>query len=68
MKDDECIEKVTITVFPPMSGIGIVEADPVVEDEDACGDSSTSGVSVDVSKSDTVNSLLHGLEYNISNY
>ena len=54
MKDDECIEKVTITVFPPMSGIGIVEADPVVEDEDACGDSSTSGVSMDVSKADTV--------------
>jgi hypothetical protein len=54
MKDDECIEKVTITVFPPMSGIGIVEADPVVEDEDACGDSSTSGVSMDVSKSDTI--------------
>jgi hypothetical protein len=54
MKDDECIEKVTITVFPPMSGIGIIEADPVVEDEDACGDSSTSGVSADVSKTDTV--------------
>lgn len=41
MKDDECIEKVTITVFPPMSGIGIVEADPVVKDEDAYGDTST---------------------------
>jgi hypothetical protein len=54
MKDDECIEKVTITVFPPMSGIGIIEADPVVEDEDACGDTSTSGVSVDASKADTV--------------
>jgi hypothetical protein len=54
MKDDECIERVTITVFPPMSGIGIVEADPVVEDEDACGDSSTSSVAVDVSKTDTV--------------
>jgi hypothetical protein len=54
MKDDECIEKVTITVFPPMTGIGIVEADPVVEDEDACGDSSISGVSIDLSKADTV--------------
>ena len=54
MKDDECIEKITIIVFPPMSGIGIVEADPVIEDEDACGDSSTSGVAVDVSKADTV--------------
>ncbi|MFW9964851.1 MAG: hypothetical protein ACFFCX_14880 [Candidatus Sifarchaeia archaeon] len=39
MKDDECIEKVTITVFPPMTGIGIIEADPVVKDEDACGES-----------------------------
>jgi hypothetical protein len=54
MKDDECIERVTITVFPPMSGIGIVEADPVVEDEDACGDTSSSGIAVDVSKADTV--------------
>jgi hypothetical protein len=54
MKEDECIEKVTITVFPPMTGIGIVEADPVVEDEDACGDSSIAGVSVDLSKADTV--------------
>jgi hypothetical protein len=54
MKDDECIEKVTITVFPPMSGIGIVEADPVVEDEDSCGDSSAPVVTTDVSKADTV--------------
>ncbi len=42
MKDEDCIEKVTITVFPPMPGIGIVEGDPVVEDEDACGDTSVS--------------------------
>ncbi len=54
MKEDECIEKVTITVFPPMSGIGIVEADPVLKDEDACGDSSTSTVSADVTKTDTI--------------
>ncbi|MFX1482065.1 MAG: hypothetical protein ACFFCP_02645 [Promethearchaeota archaeon] len=38
MKDEDCIERVTITVFPPMPGIGIIETDPVVEDEDACGD------------------------------
>ena len=42
MKDEECIEKVTITVFPPMPGIGIIEGDPVVEDEDACGDTTVS--------------------------
>ena len=54
MKDDECIEKVTITVFPPMSGIGIIEADPVIEDEDACGDTSTPGISVRVEDTDTV--------------
>ena len=39
MNDDECFEKVTITVFPPMEGIGIIEGDPVVDDEDVCGDS-----------------------------
>jgi hypothetical protein len=54
MKDDECIEKVTITVFPPMSGIGIVEADPVVQDEDACGDTSTPSVTATVPEVDTV--------------
>ncbi|MHA1944274.1 MAG: hypothetical protein ACW96M_07750 [Candidatus Thorarchaeota archaeon] len=42
MKDEECIEKVTITVFPPMPGIGIIEGDPIVEDEDACGDTTVS--------------------------
>jgi len=42
MKDEDCIEKVTITVFPPMPGVGIVEGDPVVEDEDACGDTAVS--------------------------
>ncbi|MFW9810183.1 MAG: hypothetical protein ACFFE6_12470 [Candidatus Thorarchaeota archaeon] len=42
MKDDDCFEKVTITVFPPIPGIGIVEGDPVVEDEDACGDTTVS--------------------------
>jgi len=39
MKEEECIEKVTITVFPPMEGIGIIESDPpIIEDEDVCGD------------------------------
>ena len=38
MKEEECIEKITITVFPPMEGIGIVEGDPpIIEDEDVCG-------------------------------
>ena len=41
MKEEECIEKVTITVFPPMEGVGIIEGDPVIEDEDACGDTTT---------------------------
>ena len=54
MKDDECIEKVTITVFPPMSGIGIIEADPAVEDEDACGDSSAPVITTDISEADTI--------------
>ena len=39
MKEEECIERVTITVFPPMEGIGIIEGDPpIIEDEDVCGD------------------------------
>ena len=42
MKDEDCIEKVTITVFPPMEGIGIIEGDPVIEDADACGDTTVS--------------------------
>jgi hypothetical protein len=54
MKDDECIEKVTITVFPPMSGIGILDADPIVEDEDACGETSTPSFTVESSQADTV--------------
>ncbi|MHA1924500.1 MAG: hypothetical protein ACXABV_04380 [Candidatus Thorarchaeota archaeon] len=35
---EECLDEVTITLFPPIPGIGIIEEDPVVED-DACGDS-----------------------------
>jgi len=42
MTDEDCIEKVTITVFPPMEGVGIIEGDPVIEDEDACGDTTVS--------------------------
>jgi hypothetical protein len=38
--NDECVEEVTITVFPPMSGVGIVEEDPISEAEDSCGDAS----------------------------
>ncbi len=34
---EECLDEVTITVFPPIPGIGVIEEDPVVED-DACGD------------------------------
>jgi len=41
MKDDECIEEVVITVFPPMLGIGIVEQEPVIDEDEACGESST---------------------------
>ncbi|MGD9382144.1 MAG: hypothetical protein PVI03_06835 [Candidatus Thorarchaeota archaeon] len=34
---EECLDEVTITVFPPIPGIGVIEEDPAVED-DACGD------------------------------
>ena len=39
MKDDECLEEVIITVFPPMPGIGIVEQEPVIDENESCGDS-----------------------------
>ncbi|MFX0107419.1 MAG: hypothetical protein ACFE7R_03980 [Candidatus Hodarchaeota archaeon] len=52
MKED-CIEDVTITVFPAMPGIGIIEEDPVSTD-DACGDPSPTSVSTDSSEEDTV--------------
>ena len=54
MKDEECIEKVTITVFPPMPGIGIVEGDPVIEDEDACGDTTVSSEAVNPADANVV--------------
>jgi hypothetical protein len=37
-EEHECKEKVIITIFPPMPGIGIQEIDPVAENEDTCGD------------------------------
>ncbi|MFW9812219.1 MAG: hypothetical protein ACFFF9_07130 [Candidatus Thorarchaeota archaeon] len=54
MKDEDCIEKVTITVFPPMAGIGIVEGDPVIEDEDACGDTTVSSVPINPADANVV--------------
>ncbi|TFH05902.1 MAG: hypothetical protein E4H14_11815 [Candidatus Thorarchaeota archaeon] len=44
MNDEDCIEKVTITVFPPMEGIGIIEGDLVIEDEAACGETVSSEI------------------------
>jgi hypothetical protein len=41
MKDDECIQDVTIIVFPPMAGIGIIEEEPLSEEVDSCGDNSS---------------------------
>ncbi|MFW9843458.1 MAG: hypothetical protein ACFFEV_02660 [Candidatus Thorarchaeota archaeon] len=54
MKEEECIEKVTITVFPPMEGVGIIEGDPVIEDEDACGDTPTSSIAVNPADANVV--------------
>jgi len=51
---DECIEEVTITVFPPMEGIGIIEEDPIAEEDEACGDPSPGSLSIDTSEEDTV--------------
>jgi hypothetical protein len=51
---DECIEEVTITLFPPMEGIGIIEEDPIAEEDEACGDPSPSSLSVEDSQEDTV--------------
>ena len=54
MKEEECIEKVTIVVFPPMEGIGIIEGDPVIEDEDACGDTSVSSEAINPADANVV--------------
>ncbi len=51
MKDEECLEEVTITVFPPIPGIGIIEEEPVVEDEDSCGDSSITQITPRITSS-----------------
>ena len=54
MKDEDCIEKVTITVFPPMEGVGINEGDPVIEEEDACGDTTVSSDTINLADADVV--------------
>ena len=54
MNDEDCIEKVMITVFPPMEGIGIIEGDPVIEDEDACGDTTVSSEAVNPADANVV--------------
>lgn len=51
---EECIEEVTITVFPPMEGIGIIEEDPVEAEEDACGDPTPGSLRIDAAEEDTV--------------
>jgi len=38
MTDEECVEEVIITVFPPIPGLGIIEEEPVTEEEDSCGE------------------------------
>ena len=54
MNDEDCIEKVTITVFPPMEGVGIIEGDPVIEDEDACGDTTVSSEAINPAEANVV--------------
>jgi len=46
MNDDDCLEEVTIIVFPPMPGIGIIEEDPLLDEEESCGDTSVTQVPV----------------------
>jgi len=48
MKED-CLEEVTVTVFPPMAGIGIIEEEPVIEEDESCGDASLTVVTLDSS-------------------
>jgi hypothetical protein len=54
MNDEDCIEKVTITVFPPIPGIGIVEGDLVIEDEDACGETTVSSEAINPAEANVV--------------
>jgi hypothetical protein len=51
---EECIEEVTITVFPPMEGIGIIEEDPIETEEEACGDTTPGALKIEASEEDTV--------------
>ncbi|MFQ5833327.1 MAG: hypothetical protein ACE5H4_11530 [Candidatus Thorarchaeota archaeon] len=46
---EESVEEVTVTVFPPMPGIGIVEDEPVIEDDESCGDASLTVLTIDPS-------------------
>ncbi|MFX1416121.1 MAG: hypothetical protein ACFFC0_04875 [Promethearchaeota archaeon] len=43
------MEEVTVTVFPPMAGIGIIEDEPVIEEDESCGDASLTVVTLDSS-------------------
>jgi hypothetical protein len=57
-EQEECKEKIMITIFPPIPGIGINEVEPVVENSDACGeDFSPMQVSVDTGSDSIVVSL-----------
>jgi hypothetical protein len=54
MNEDDCIEKITITVFPLMPGIGIVEEEPILENENSCGDSSITQIQPPVTNPEEV--------------
>ncbi|MFW9960807.1 MAG: hypothetical protein ACFFDV_07310 [Candidatus Thorarchaeota archaeon] len=57
-KEEDCEEKVIITIFPPILGIGIQELDPIVESADACGDDfSPNLISTDVSPDSVIVTL-----------
>ncbi|MFX1602208.1 MAG: hypothetical protein ACFFCK_01900 [Promethearchaeota archaeon] len=43
------MEEVTVTVFPPMAGIGIIEEEPIIEEDESCGDASLTVVTLDSS-------------------
>lgn len=47
--NEEYVEEVTVTVFPPMPGIGIIEDEPVIEDDESCGDASLTVLAIDPS-------------------
>ncbi len=57
-KEEECEEKVIITIFPPMPGVGIQELDPIGENVDSCGDDfSPNLVSTDISPESVIVTL-----------